>query len=90
MLAKIIFLLIVYSDSIATIFSPSSEVVENIIADLTSTFLLQTTFIDEVYYDDIAQMDFSIGEDLLSVSHWLKILYKFESSSHGLHCSTSK
>jgi len=72
MLAKIIFLLIVYSDSIATIFSPSAEVVENIIGDLTSTFLLQTTFIDEVYYDDIAQMDFSVGEDLLS--SWLTLL----------------
>ena len=72
MLAKIIFLLIVYSDSIATIFSPSAEVVENIIGDLTSTFLLQTTFIDEVYYDDIAQMDFSVGEDLLSVSNSLR------------------
>jgi hypothetical protein len=76
MLAKIIFLLIVYSDSIATIFSPSAEVVENIIADLTSTFLLQTTFIDEVYYDDIAQMDFSVGEDLLSVSNSLGIQTK--------------
>ena len=71
MLAKIIFLLIIYSDSFATIFSPSQEVLENVIADLTSTFLLQTTFIDEVYYDDIAQMDFSngMGDDLLTVSH---------------------
>ena len=52
-----LFLLWWYSDSVSQIFSPSMDVLDDIISDLSASIILQTSLLDETLLDDLDLTD---------------------------------
>ena len=48
-----LFLLWWYSDSVSQMFSPSMDVLDDIISDLSASIILQTSLLDETLLDDL-------------------------------------
>ena len=54
---RVVFLLWWYSNSISEMFSPSMDVLEDIISDLSASIILQTSLLDETLLDDLDLTD---------------------------------
>ena len=52
-----LFLLWWYSDSVSQMFSPSMDVLDDIISDLSASIILQTSLLDETLLDDLDLTD---------------------------------
>ena len=50
---RVLFLLWWYSDSVSQMFSPSMDVLDDIISDLSASIILQTSLLDETLLDDL-------------------------------------
>ena len=50
---RVLFLLFYYSPSLAETFTPSVEVFDNIISDLSASIILQSSLLDEALLDDL-------------------------------------
>ena len=59
-----LFLLWWYSDSVSQMFSPSMDVLDDIISDLSASIILQTSLLDETLLDDL-----DITDEFVTVSY---------------------
>lgn len=50
---RVIFLLYFYSPSLSEMFSPSVEVIDDVISDLSASIIIQSSLLDEALLDDL-------------------------------------